>query len=301
MYEALVDAGFRVTVLSRSNPNGHDHVKIVDYNSTESIRLAMENQDAVVCTISHIAWKHQYKLIDAAVQAGTVKHFIPSDFTALSCNPDVHHLPYYREAAAIQKYLATKADAAGMRWNVIQSGPIIGCVLNGSYLYDFQEHTALLVGDQSIREHKVSMSRAITIGRAIAAILARCGQVQNGPVYISDVTTTQDEILRLAEEKSGTKWAVKEMDPDLKLKEALVMNEVAAREGTPLPMFATFLIIHNTIFGAKYRTAWDGKNVEELGIPTLTEEEWGRMVATRVRNEPVDGGLPWNSSAKPRD
>lgn len=107
--------------------------------------------------------------------------------------------------------------------------------------------------------------------------------------------------MRLAEEKSGAEWAVREVDPEAKLKEALSMSEVAAAEGKPTPMFATFLVIHNTIFGAKYRTAWDGRDIEELGIPTLTREEWGRMVATRVCNEPVDGGLPWNSSSKPRD
>ncbi|KAL5872577.1 hypothetical protein ACKVWC_008200 [Pyricularia oryzae] len=302
VYAALVDAGFQVTVLSRSNPKGDHHVKIVDYSSTESIRRAIQDHDAVVCTISHTAWEHQYRLIDAAVEAGTVKHFIPSDFTALSCNAAVHHLPYYREAAAMQNYLAQKADGAGMRWNVIQSGPIIGCVLNGSYAYDFRERTALLVGDRSIREHRVSMSRGVTVGRAIAAILGRGGDLKkNGPVYIGDVVTTQGEILRLAEEKSGAEWRVREVDPEAKLKEALSMSEVAAAEGKPTPMFATFLVIHNTIFGAKYRTAWDGRDVEELGIPTLTREEWGRMVATRVCNEPVDGGLPWNSSSKPRD
>ncbi|TDZ27474.1 Isoflavone reductase-like protein PCBER1 [Colletotrichum spinosum] len=298
VYDKLVDAGFDVTVLSRSNPDNSASIRVVDYESTKSLTQALEGQDAVVSTISMAGWPHQYKLIDAAVAAGTVKHFIPSDFTALSANPQVAHLPYYRDAVAVQKYLRTKAEGAGMKWTVVQTGPIIGCVLNGAYAYNFKDRTALLVGRESNSAHKVSMTRGYTIGKAVVSIFGKTKELESGPIYIHDVVTSEQDILRIAEDKSGTKWSVSHADAERKLKEALGMFEAAGEN--PPPIFATFLVIHYTIFGGKYQTKWDGEGNKALGIPILATEEWEDLIAQRVRNEPIDGGLPWNSAPKPR-
>ncbi|KAF3799959.1 hypothetical protein GCG54_00001067 [Colletotrichum gloeosporioides] len=298
VYDKLVDAGFDVTVLSRSNPNNKANVRVVDYESTKSLTEALEGQDAVVSTISMAGWPHQYKLIDAAVAAGTVKHFIPSDFTALSTNPQVAHLPYYRDAVGIQDYLHKKAENAEMKWTVVQTGPIIGCVLNGAYAYNFQDRTALQVGGESNSGHKVSMTRGYTIGKAVVSIFGKTKEMKSGPIHIHDVVTSQQDILRIAEEKSGAKWSVSHVDAEAKLQEGLGMFKAAG--DNPPPIFATFLVIHYTIFGGKYKTDWDGKGNKALGIPTLAREEWEGLIAQRVRNEPIDGGLPWNSAPKPR-
>ena len=54
-------------------------VKKVDYDSLESLKEALEGQDAVVSAIATVAVGSQNVLIDAAVQAG-VKRFLPSEF-----------------------------------------------------------------------------------------------------------------------------------------------------------------------------------------------------------------------------
>lgn len=104
-----MNAGFEVTVLSRLKSGNDSHIKAVDYESTESLREALTGQDAVVSTLNPKAWPHQYKVLDAAIAAGTVKHFIPSDYTALSTNPEVAHLPWYKDAVAFREYLQAKA------------------------------------------------------------------------------------------------------------------------------------------------------------------------------------------------
>ncbi len=81
--QALVDAGFTVTVLTRpeSKANFPPTVKVhkTDYDSPSSLAEALAGQDAVVSTIATAALGKQANIIDAAVKAG-VKRFIPSEF-----------------------------------------------------------------------------------------------------------------------------------------------------------------------------------------------------------------------------
>jgi len=81
----LVKAGFKVTVLSRlssdSNATLPDGVTLrkVDYGLVDSIRPAVEGQDAVVSVLGTFAVGFQQPLVDASLAAG-VKRFIPSEF-----------------------------------------------------------------------------------------------------------------------------------------------------------------------------------------------------------------------------
>jgi len=78
-----VKAGFNVTILTRDASKGGlpegAKVKAVDYSSTDSLKAALEGQDAVVSTLGGGALGGYYPLIDAAVAAG-VQRFIPSEF-----------------------------------------------------------------------------------------------------------------------------------------------------------------------------------------------------------------------------
>ncbi|GKT47436.1 bifunctional pinoresinol-lariciresinol reductase [Colletotrichum spaethianum] len=298
VYNELVHAGYDVTVLSRSNPGNEEKVKIVNYDSTESLTEALRGQDAVVSTLNPAGWPHQYRLIDAAVSVGSIQHFIPSDFTALSTNPAVAQLPFYKDAMAIQDYLKKRADESGMKWTIVATGPLLGCVLNGDYMYNYQTQTALHVGNA---EHRVSMTRRPTLAKAIAGIFARSKEMESGPIFIQDYTPTQNEMLEIAERLCGKKWSVQHADADKKLQEGLAMIKKAKIERTSPPIFATFLVIHSTIFGGKYNTAWDREGNMFLGLPFMSAEEFEGLIAQRVRNEPIDGGLPWNSAPKPRN
>lgn len=54
-------------------------MKKVDYDSVESLKAALQGQDAVVSAAATPAVGKQYPLVDAAVATG-VKRFIPSEF-----------------------------------------------------------------------------------------------------------------------------------------------------------------------------------------------------------------------------
>src|ERR1700761_5813636 len=77
---ALIDSGFDVTVLTRQKDNADfpSSVKVaqIDYSNRESVILALKDQDALVSTVGVRAIEEQYKLIDAAAEAG-VRRFVP--------------------------------------------------------------------------------------------------------------------------------------------------------------------------------------------------------------------------------
>jgi NAD(P)-dependent dehydrogenase (short-subunit alcohol dehydrogenase family) len=80
--QALVKHGFNVTVLtrqaSRAKFDPRVHIIPTDY-SPESLKAALEGQDAVVAPFGFAGIALQPQLIEAAVLAG-VKRFLPSEF-----------------------------------------------------------------------------------------------------------------------------------------------------------------------------------------------------------------------------
>lgn len=81
--DELVKASYKVKVFTRPDSAAtfppDVTVEKVDYGSVESLKAALQGQDAVVSSIATVAIGSQNPLIDAAVQAG-VKRFIPSEF-----------------------------------------------------------------------------------------------------------------------------------------------------------------------------------------------------------------------------
>lgn len=122
---ALVDAGFQVTVLTRSKKPGalDADVKVleVDFTSMDSLAAALKGIDAVVSTIGGTAIDNQTILIDAAIAAG-VKRFIPSEYGTVTTNPKVESYPLYSSMTKIRKYLQEKAAAGDLTWTVLACG-----------------------------------------------------------------------------------------------------------------------------------------------------------------------------------
>lgn len=85
LLEALVSDGtFNVSVLARNSSRSsfHDSVNLIkvsdDFPHGDTV-AALKGQDVVVCTSGIGAHDIQYKLIDAAIEAGVIR-FIPSEW-----------------------------------------------------------------------------------------------------------------------------------------------------------------------------------------------------------------------------
>lgn len=302
IYDVLVNSGFEVTVLTRASgaaaaadPESADpRTRAVDYSSVKSLTEALLGQDAVVSALAPAAWEHHFKLLDAAIDA-KVKHFIPSDYTSLSTFPEVADLPYWKDLATVQQYLRHKAGSAGVKWTVLATGPLLDCVLNGYYMYNFGEQTALVTSDGDL---EVSMTTGPFLGKAIAEVLRKSDEIESGPIYIHETVTTQNALLKMAEKLSGKEWPVQHVEADDKLQKGLGM--VKASQGEKPNMFSWFLIIQGTIFSGKYKVAWDGSGNKLLDLPLMSKDKLEGLVETRVKGDVLYGGLPWNSAPKPR-
>ncbi|CAN9221821.1 unnamed protein product [Alternaria alternata] len=138
---ALVDAGFKVTLLGRPM-NRKDGLPVgakfavVDYNSIDSLEAAFRGQDAIVSTVGMEAIPGQKLVIDAAIKAG-VKRFIPSDFGALTTDPNASHFPHHRGMIDIQNYLHAKADAGLIEYTILFVGAFTE-FLGSDLLIDWQ-------------------------------------------------------------------------------------------------------------------------------------------------------------------
>lgn len=313
VYDVLVNSGFEVTVLTRTaggdtntpvvpptakkdaTPKPKVVSLVVDYDSVDSLTQALVGQDAVVSTLAPQAVQQHFKLLDAAVIA-KVKHFIPSDYTSLSTFPEVAHLPVWKDLAAVQEYLRSKAESSGIKWTVLATGPLLDCVLNGFYMYNFSEQTALVTSDGDL---EVSMTRGPTLGKAIAKVLEKSEELESGPIFIHEVVTTQNEMLNMANKLSGKDWPVQHVEADDTLQKGLDMIN-GQKPGGKSNMFAWFMVIQGTIFSGKYKTAWDGSGNKLLGIPLMSKDELEGLVDIRVKGDVLYGGLPWYSAPKPR-
>ena len=109
IFDALVkDGTFNTTVLARQSS------KTAFPDSASVIRVADEFhhqdlvQEVVICAVGILARTEQYKLIDAAVEAG-VRRFIPSDWGMDNGDPKNQQLcPVFRGKGEVEQYLRSK-------------------------------------------------------------------------------------------------------------------------------------------------------------------------------------------------
>lgn len=167
----LVDAGYKVTVLTRSRASLKDvpakaRVAEVDYQSVESLTEALEDHHAVVGALAGAAVPLQTTLIDAAICAG-VKHFIPSDYGVISVEPEARKLPIATNAVKIQEYLGDKAAKGEIGYSILACGAMMEWILNMPMLLDFDNHKVSIYDGGNAN---LSATTYGTIAAAVAAI-----------------------------------------------------------------------------------------------------------------------------------
>ncbi|KAI1747348.1 NAD(P)-binding protein [Xylaria castorea] len=207
----LVTAGFKVTVLSRSQPGDKAAipagVKWVqsDYTSTSLVE-AFKGQDAVVSTISTMNVKQQVTIIDAAV-AAKVKRFIPSDFGSDSSVEDEAHVTgFLKDKQEVVKYLRTK-EADGLSWTSLVTGPWVDWLLeegHGLLGVDIRSKTATII-DSGNQEFTTSTMPLVT--KATTSTLLRPEETKNRYVHVHSFTLTQNLLLEAVERVTGTEFA----------------------------------------------------------------------------------------------
>jgi len=216
--QALLDAKFNVTVLSRASSTAtfpsSVHVQKVDYSSTDSLLAALKGQDAVVSTIASPGLAAQKTIVDAAVKAG-VKRFIPSEFgvntQSLEDSPGLKAILKAKiETAEYLKEVA--ASTPGFSWTGISTGLFFDWGLKvGSLGFNIPNKTATIFDSGNEPFQGTNLA---SIGAAIASVLQHPSLTANKYLRIASFTVTQNQILAILESETGTKWEVVKKSTD---------------------------------------------------------------------------------------
>ncbi|CAI7596251.1 unnamed protein product [Penicillium manginii] len=266
---ALLTAGFEVTVLSRSSSHKLDpRVKLqeVDYSSQDSLTTALAGQDAVVNALSVglVARDIHLRLVEAA-HAAKVKRYIPSEFGS----DTVHHLtaqiPVFGDKVAILERLKEiSAQDQEFSYTAVINGPFFDWGLEKKFFLDVSGPTTTIYDGGDVQVSSTTLSG---VGRAVAGVLQNFDETKNRPVYVAETVFTQNKLLE---------WSGK-ADQIEKIHVATDQLEQKAFEAIkqPTPDGATFArnLILRAIFGGKYGAHFSKTDNELLGVKELSDAE----------------------------
>jgi len=207
--QALIEAGFNVTVLSRpdSKATFPSNVRVhrTDYSSNTSIAEALKGQDAVVSTIATPALNQQVAVIEEAVKAG-VKRFIPSEFGINTQKADGGIKKILGGKISLQEKLKkTAAEHKEFSWTGISTGIFFDWGLEHGFGYNLKEKTATVFDSGN---EPFTATNLPTIGKAVAAVLKHPEQTANKYIEVASFVTTQNEIVKNLEEATGAKFTI---------------------------------------------------------------------------------------------
>ncbi|ORY70031.1 uncharacterized protein BCR38DRAFT_98117 [Pseudomassariella vexata] len=215
--DALLAADFTVTALTRASSNSTFPsgvaVQKVDYESVDSLKSALQGQDAVVSAAATAAIGNQHPIVDAAVATG-VKRFIPSEFgvnTRIETNPGLKTM--LQGKVKTLDYIIEKGNAnPSFTWTGLTTGLFFDWGLASTHLnFNKDTRTAQIVdsGDEPF-----SPSNLPFIGKAVASILQKPEKTANKYLAIASFTTSQNQLLKILEEETGATWQREPVDSE---------------------------------------------------------------------------------------
>ncbi|KPI36746.1 uncharacterized protein AB675_11855 [Cyphellophora attinorum] len=235
---ALLAANFEVTVVVRESgkqtryPPQANIIKISDAYTKPELLTALQNQDAVIIAFNHSAnAAHHRTIIDAAAEAG-VKHLIPNHWSSNAELPIVRSSSERQEALDSDiDYLSSTHSASNMIWTAIVTGIFFDLAFPFGLLgFNLKGQTAEIwdSGDATF---------SASTNEDIAKARSRCCANQR----------SQNQLLALAENVSGTKWEVKHVTSEEKIKGAEEVIKSGA-QGMPW-MIAQGTLAASALFG----------------------------------------------------
>ncbi|KAJ6024960.1 hypothetical protein N7540_005757 [Penicillium herquei] len=271
---ALINAGFEITVLTRSSNSSFDSkVKVVevDYQSVDSLEKALANQEALVITLGAVGLEPHTNLIKAAV-AANVKRIIPSEFGSDTTNPNAAALPVYGDKVAVQKQLnEIVASSSTTSYTSIVNGPFLDWGLMVKFLIDLSSSEPVLYDGG---ERKISTTTLSGVGKAVVGVLKNLDATKNKTVFVSEAELSQKDLLQLAGKQVSNSQNVSTVDLE---------KEAFAELQKPEPNVPTFVFgfLKRTIFGEGFGSLFPAENLsnELLGVGKLSNEEVKALVS----------------------
>ncbi|KAJ5560547.1 oxidoreductase CipA [Penicillium frequentans] len=264
---ALVEANFQVTLLSRSSTHEIDSrvkIQVVDYNSLDSLVTALTGQDAVVDVLpsGSISVEIPLRLIEAAHKAG-VQRFIPSEYGCDTSHPLTSKLPVFGDKVTVVNRLKEiSAQDSAFTYTPVITGPFFDWGLKMKFTVNLSgPSTPIYDGGDT----PFSTTTLAGIGRAIAGVLEHPDETKNRYVYVSQAEVTQNKLLALSG-KTVEREDISTADLEKKAYEAVKLSP---------PDFRTFAVnlIRLAVFNPAYGSAFTKTDNELLGVHKFSEAE----------------------------
>ena len=294
MTEALLTAGkHTVTAITRHDsqselPKGVE-VKKIDYEKQETLVAALQDQDALIITLSggpH-AETAEKQLIDAAVAAG-VRWVFPNEWGFDTGNPSlIKDIFISRTKASTREYLQQQSK---LSFTAVATGFWYewSLAIAPAYGIDTVNRTATLFDDGTA---KISTSTWPQVGRAVAALLAlpissdgsngaSLNDFKNQLVYVSSFLLSQKDMLESVYRVTGTKetdWTITSEPARQRYDDALKEMNQGSRIGFAKMMYT--------------RIFWDDKvgdcehksSNSKLGLPKEDLDEATKRAVQRAK------------------
>ncbi|KAH7024773.1 uncharacterized protein B0I36DRAFT_366687 [Microdochium trichocladiopsis] len=281
----LVEAGFNVTLLSRSESAkeglpGSVKFTIVDYTSLDALVAALRGQDVVVSTVSGGGLLAQTTAIDASIKAG-VKRYIPSYWGSFTIDPKARndladlHGPIFDA----QKYVTEKARAGEIEYTMFSVGSFTDYFTERPFAaFDFDDKSVELFDGG---KHSFSSTSIAGIGKAVVGALRNAEATKNRHLKVHEVVLSQAQLLALAKKYSpaGTQWKETNLDGKAEFDKALkaVLED-------PSDKYKIIKVMLTGLMGGRYKTVYDEVDNELVGLPFVTEEDIESKLASALRS-----------------
>lgn len=270
VFKKFVESGkFNIRVLKRAGSKSefpaNTEVVDVDYDSFDSLKAALEGQDAIISTVTTLAVESQIKLVDAAIAAG-VSRFVPSEFGSNLDNASVRALPVFTKKVQIQDYLIEKSKSTPITYTFVYNSAFLDWGISHGFLLNVSSPNPQIV-DGGVAEF--STTTLASVADALVGLVSHPEETKNRAVYIHDTITTQKKLLELAQKAAPErKW-----EPvDVKLSDLVAKaNERLAKGLYDMETFAPYLF--QAILGPKSEAKFEKTDNELLGVKGVTDED----------------------------
>lgn len=194
---ALLDAGFKVKVLTREAKDNSEKLKakgaeivVVDFEKVDSLTQALKGVDAVISTVAGAALHQpQLNLVEASKAAG-VRRFVPSDF-------GVSPSSYKRNESALWVAKSAIHDAvkkAGLELTTYSVGLFIDTTFFDWSSLNLKSGKVSIPGDGNA---KLNLTHRADVGKFVAATLNN-PDAANKEYKYAGVTTTLNKVVAKA-------------------------------------------------------------------------------------------------------
>lgn len=278
--DALVASNkFDVTIVSRPNssytsPYPSVHVAKVELTDKQALTDVMKGHDVALITLGGLeALERNTKaIVDAAIAAG-VRRVIPSEFGVDTTRIPEKQKVAYATKLNIHDYLDEKVAEGSIEYTLICTGLFFDWGLQtGFFGIDIHKKKASIFSGGN---NKFDSTTLDGISRGVAAVLLEPSAFKNKAVRIHDFFVTQNEILSVLEEETGSKYEVEEVDAD-----ELLRQGFEAIERGEFNEASVYKVVKGSLYGTGESPARWGEEDEStlLGLPKKDLREEVRKV-----------------------